>query len=1449
MFSSRPVPTNRHNPCPICEDTKSNCRILADETIFCHGFADAVKGEKINGYVCVKPANGHTATFRPDNSQEWANQQRTARRIRRAPKQKDLLRNLLTISERNKEYRKITTRLQLNQNHTTNLKDKRGLSDLEIDFAYQMGWIRSWNPGLRVNIDNQVAGVNPNTHRLVGVPGIAIAALTPEGRIAATDGNDHITGFQLAPDDRDKFSKYFWLSSAKHGGNSPHLPNGELPLFIWKHPEAKEINEVWLVEGALKPLITALKLWFRDNHRTDIMVIGAAGGNFAGSAKTLKDALANTNCKRVKLQPDAGAVSNSHITENYRKIINSLINDGYECTIGWWGQSTSSFPDIDELESFSNITYLSTFEYKSLCIKWGGIKDNPAYNIIDLDYQEKVAVEQKKLHSLTYPADYVCDSSQKYLPDLVGKIPTSGIVSLKSPKGSGKSTQIKKIKDYCCGYTEEIEIKPEVEPEQLSLFGKNQKETTEIEIKVEREQLSLIGKTNFKSKQPPRPEIKTIRHKGLGMNFISINARIALGRAQAVQWDFTWIEDVDLESKEEFGTKVSTHSAIENISEIGCCWDSLGKLFERDWSNTLVVIDEIELGLNHLSTSSTCKDRRSFILKTLEVKLKECLDNGGLVLVADADFTDISYDYLKAITGHTPYIVQHNYLGDPWDIEFYTGKRDLFLTTIEDWVSDKNCEPIAIALDNQKECEALANHLIKKFPYLKNHIGGLIRIDSKITQTDFGKDFVKHTVKRIEKYKPKILMYTPSLGVGCDIHIKYFKHVFGLFYGNLEPSQARQMLARVRQSVPRSVWCKASSNNSTDTPTSYLPSEIKKRLFSNQKSTTEIIELALQLAKENAQATDIDDIKLLPLLIEQLQSMMGDGGWDNPHVDLYCKQIARRNYSLNQLAVQLRQELIDEGHILTDVAIDEATVTGDSVRFEKDEIKRQKAELTATSSDIEVEEAMRIKNKPARTEEENHKATKALLKRELPGVTLTPDFLYKAIYKDDRRWLNQVKLFWMALNPEITKELDSIEWRKKLKQFSSGVNYIPDIKTYSHKVEVIEKTGLLDFLDPLEEFTEDSPKIQQFVKDCHRYRKKLKSAFGIHLTKDYPPIKLLNRLLSRIGLKMVVCRIVQQYKVKVRYYKLNENDFYDTNRLAVISSLNQKFKNELPYSAQNQSQQPEQRRQKLDKYLYNNETSVSNKKPESDVIQDVGYTPSSEVIQDVGYSPSSTTQENAELLSGIGDWGDMTLSQEQINEAIVLLSETEQARLHKLFEDYQQQNHHFHPFKNDSPQTTQSQSQQAEQWRQKLDKYLYNNETSVSNKKPESEILQDVAYTPSEARINNEIGADLEPNDGNSTPIQTISADLEPNDGDSTPIQTIGADLEPNDGDSTPIRTSLQMLREAIVGGVEAVKTTICRWTCDRRWCAVLLLEEVAEGELRNLEQMIPSFYAWLGES
>ncbi|MBW4448140.1 MAG: DUF3854 domain-containing protein [Spirirestis rafaelensis WJT71-NPBG6] len=71
-------------------------------------------------------------------------------------------------------------------------------------------------------------------------------------------------------------------------------------------------------------------------------------------------------------------------------------------------------------------------------------------------------------------------------------------------------------------------------------------------------------------------------------------------------------------------------------------------------------------------------------------------------------------------------------------------------------------------------------------------------------------------------------------------------------------------------------------------------------------------------------------------------------------------------------------------------------------------------------------------------------------------------------------------------------------------------------------------------------------------------------------------------------------------------------------------------------------------------------------------------------------------------------------------------------------------------------------------------------------------------------------------------------------------------DLEPEDGDSTPIRDCVQQLRSGIKHGVDAIKDILQRWSEDRRWCAVLLLEKIASSELRMLEQMMPQFYTWL---
>ncbi|WP_193199751.1 DUF3854 domain-containing protein [Nostoc sp. MG11] len=73
-------------------------------------------------------------------------------------------------------------------------------------------------------------------------------------------------------------------------------------------------------------------------------------------------------------------------------------------------------------------------------------------------------------------------------------------------------------------------------------------------------------------------------------------------------------------------------------------------------------------------------------------------------------------------------------------------------------------------------------------------------------------------------------------------------------------------------------------------------------------------------------------------------------------------------------------------------------------------------------------------------------------------------------------------------------------------------------------------------------------------------------------------------------------------------------------------------------------------------------------------------------------------------------------------------------------------------------------------------------------------------------------------------------------------------DLEPLPSERTPIHICAQMLRDSIRHGVDAIKGILQRWCSDLRWQAVLELEALAANEVRQVEQVVPDFYALLTE-
>jgi hypothetical protein len=271
---------------------------------------------------------------------ELKRRSREALKQQRLQQERDRLSQLLSCSKRDIQIRKLLAQLGLKAAHKADLH-RRGLTDSQIE----AGLFRSVEPWQKLDeeVNHRLAGINI-TGRGLTTPhsGYLCPIWNPQGQII---------GWQLRLDKTEDGGKYRWpTSTSKKRPNGPtaHLPNGELPLTCCRPLEGKpQIQTIGLIEGiGPKPFITA-------QVRSQIL-IGAAGGNFAASQQTLKaylDTLSTElGTKQLILYPDAGAISNSHVMRQYRRLKELVTRWGLSLRVAWWNQIDKSADlDADEL--------------------------------------------------------------------------------------------------------------------------------------------------------------------------------------------------------------------------------------------------------------------------------------------------------------------------------------------------------------------------------------------------------------------------------------------------------------------------------------------------------------------------------------------------------------------------------------------------------------------------------------------------------------------------------------------------------------------------------------------------------------------------------------------------------------------------------------------------------------------------------------------------------------------------------------------------------------------------------------------------------------------------------------------------------------------------------------------------------------------------------------------
>ncbi|MHC5737844.1 plasmid replication protein, CyRepA1 family [Nostoc sp.] len=591
-------------------------------------------------------------------------------------------------------------------------------------------------------------------------------------------------------------------------------------------------------------------------------------------------------------------------------------------------------------------------------------------------------------------------------------------------------------------------------------------------------------------------------------------------------------------------------------SSLGLCVDSIWKLNPENWRGAIVILDEVEQSLWHLLNSNTCKHKRVKILKLFQQLIATVLTSGGLVIAQDADLSDVSLEYLQGLAGIklTPWVVLNQWKPQHgWNVTFYDSPNPTpLIHQLElDLLAGRKCYVTTDSRAGRYSCETIERYLKERLQKLRRQFPKTLVVSSHTTNTPghAAVDFIAAINQKISEYDG--VFVTPSLGTGISIDVQHFDRVYGIFQGVIPDSEARQALARVRDDVPRVVWCaKRGIGLIGSGSTNY-------RLLSDwyQENQKENLALLSPLHK-----IDVD----LPLV------------YDPIHLRTWAKLSARVNASIRLYRQSMQDGLIADGHqiqvrsnavhnnIIRDLRLAFLATDADDlatrrrlileiVKVQKDwaqsrqkakEIKRKIKEIkqqnqlsvaaaVANAKDIDYVEYEQRLVKHSLTDGERNQINKYVL-RQRYGVEVTPWLKLQ----DDQGYYPQLLIhYYLTHESEYFHVRDEQEWHQQL-SWGEGKVFLPDLKTYTLKVEAMRALGMLQFLEEKRKLTENDPDLILLKNVAFQHSKHIKRALGINLVgekEQVSAIKILSRLLNLLGLKLKRVNEVYQIDLETLY--------------------------------------------------------------------------------------------------------------------------------------------------------------------------------------------------------------------------------------------------------------------------------------------------------------------------
>lgn len=488
--------------------------------------------------------------------------------------------------------------------------------------------------------------------------------------------------------------------------------------------------------------------------------------------------------------------------------------------------------------------------------------------------------------------------------------------------------------------------------------------------------------------------------RSLKRRVLLVGHRCLLIRQNAQDLNMTYYE----------GVRVGT---LDDQRSLAISFDSLHKLSLTEWQGSLIILDETSAGLRHLTGETQVEKHRSKVNEMLGV----LINTSYRTVALDADMTKVEIDYLAHALGDGNLSAgrekMHIYVNSAKpkprrfvEVESFEHLTRQLIKAVEQG------ENLFVTCNTKRQAEEVFNTLCIRFPELDEK-QQLRLITSETSSNKEVKDLAKTPNKFIPEKKLRVLVSSPSLGIGVSITVEHFQAVYS--YVSKAPSQSAtdvlQHIWRVR--CPEMVYFHVESG---------------------------IQNVEVHDARLRAKITQAQDRGFKSMFDREISSWkMVDSGAEGRYNNLYLACEHRHNCSIRNLRRSLLQVIKEEGHTLVlhgktsqeirqeskeDKQLQEVSAEGKAYREEKEKQYKENLMKPPTLTPAEIEDIERaLKHETVELSPEQRVVLEACRIREAYCIDANEPLSPELLHFDDKgkgrgqlyryRLLKEAQLDWL----------------------------------------------------------------------------------------------------------------------------------------------------------------------------------------------------------------------------------------------------------------------------------------------------------------------------------------------------------------------------------------------------------------------------------------------------